>query len=359
MSRLFSLILVFVSFLAGAQHLEKVVFNSQTHNFGSIAEEAGPVTHEFRFKNTGTDSLLIAEVNASCGCTTPSWSKESIAPGDSGFVQAQYNPMNRPGPFNKNLTVTFSSIESPIQLFIRGNVTPSPGSVEEEFSNKIGGIRLKYQTFNMGKVLTTDEPSEKVFEVYNDSDTIITFLDRFEKPAHVQVRFEPQQVAPGEKAQLIVTYDAKSKNDFGFNSDNLTFYTDEPEGAQRKSVNLYATIEEYFPPMSSEELKTAPHMAVKDPMHDFEKVKPGDRVTTTFTLINTGQGTLEIRQVKGNCACIVATVDRMSLEPGETANVEVTFDATDRLGNQQKSVTVYSNDPMAPAQRMTVRAYVE
>ncbi len=156
---------------------------------------------------------------------------------------------------------------------------------------------------------------------------------------------------------MVVIYDARSKNDLGFSSDNLTFYTNEPEGAQRKSVNLYATIEEYFPPMTSEDLKVAPHLAIKEPMHDFDEIKPDVTVSTTFTLINSGQSTLKIRQVKGNCDCITAKSDRMSLDPGETATVTVTFNSTGRLGNQ-KSVTIYTNDPMAPAQRLTVRARV-
>ncbi len=359
MTRVFFLFFALVPFMVTGQHLDKIRFDAQAHDFGTISQENGPVTHEFSFVNITDNPIRITGVEASCGCTTPSWTSEPVAPGDSGFVQAQFNPYNRPGVFNKTLSVRFDAVGEPVTLFIRGKVNPAAGPVSEEYRHKIGGIRLKYATLNMGKVFTTDEPTEQKFSIYNDSDTVITFLENVEKPGHVGVTFEPVRIAPGETAEMVVRYDAKSKQDLGFSSDNITFFTDEPDGANHKSVNLYATIEEYFPPMSAEELKQAPHLSIKEPLYDFEDVKEGERVTTEFTIINSGQSTLNIRQVKGNCACVTAIVTKEDLAPGEAASVKVTFDASERKGNQQKSITIYSNDPMAPAQRMTIRARVE
>ncbi len=359
MSRFFLITWLFLPLALQAQYADKIQFESQRHDFGTIYEADGPVTHDFRFVNKGTDSLRITAVNASCGCTTPSWTQGVIAPGDSGFVQAQYNPNNRPGIFNKSLTVGFDGLPEMVNLFIQGKVIPTANSIAEEYRQKIGGIRLKYATLNMGKVFTTDQPTEKRFKVYNDSDSILVFQENVEKPAHVKVSFDPLQVEPGKTADMIVLYDAKAKNDLGFSSDNITFFTNEPDGASRKSVNLYATIEEYFPPMTAEELKTAPHLKIEEALHDFEKISEGERVTTEFTVSNSGQSPLVIRQVKGNCDCISSKIRKMTLKPGESTTVEVTFDATRRKGNQQKSVTIYSNDPTAPAQRMTIRARVD
>jgi len=359
MARFLIFLLCLLPVAAGAQHLEKISFVSQVHEFGTIHQEDGPVTHEFRFVNISGDSIRITGVEASCGCTTPSWSMEAIAPGDSGYVQARYNPYNRPGAFNKTLSVRFNTVEEPVTLFIRGKVTPESGPPSVEYRHSMGGIRLKYATLNMGKVFTTEEPTERRFPIYNDSDTIIAFSENVEKPAHVEVVFQPAQIGPGEVAEMVVSYDARSKNDLGFSSDNVTFFTDEPDGASPKSVNLYATIEEYFPPMTAEEMKKAPHLSIKEPLHDFNEIKEGVQVSTDFTITNSGQSDLTIRQVKGNCACVTASVSKNTLSPGETTSVKVTFDATRRKGNQQKSITIYSNDPTAPAQRMTIRARVE
>jgi hypothetical protein len=93
------LVVVFI-FLAGAikaQEKAKFSFEEETFDFGSIKEENGSVEHKFVFTNTGNAPLLIQGVKASCGCTTPAWSKEPIPPGEKGFVMAKYNPKNRPG----------------------------------------------------------------------------------------------------------------------------------------------------------------------------------------------------------------------------------------------------------------------
>ena len=54
-----------------------------SHDFGTIAE--GPeVTYYFEFTNTGKEPLIIQNVSASCGCTTPDWPKQPILPGKQG-----------------------------------------------------------------------------------------------------------------------------------------------------------------------------------------------------------------------------------------------------------------------------------
>src|SRR5437879_3781402 len=50
----------------------KMDFKEENYNFGEVPE--GPqVTHEFKFANTGKEPLILSNVHASCGCTTPSW----------------------------------------------------------------------------------------------------------------------------------------------------------------------------------------------------------------------------------------------------------------------------------------------
>ena len=95
-------------------------WDAATHDFGKI-KQGTPVTHEFKFTNTGKAPLIITNVQASCGCTTPSWTKEEVMPGGSGFIKATYNAA-AVGAFNKTITVT-ANIESGFaQLTIKGEV---------------------------------------------------------------------------------------------------------------------------------------------------------------------------------------------------------------------------------------------
>lgn len=99
-------------------------FEREVHDFGNMVEGVNAI-YEFEFTNTGKEPLIIQNVRASCGCTTPSWTKEPIAPGQKGKIKAAYNSQGRPGAFNKAITVT-SNAKTPTKvLYIKGNVEPA------------------------------------------------------------------------------------------------------------------------------------------------------------------------------------------------------------------------------------------
>ncbi len=101
------------------------LFESESHDFGTIPEGT-QATFEFKFTNTGKEPLIISNVQASCGCTTPKWTTEPIAPGKTGTVTASYNSSGRPGPFTKTVTVTSNAKSSPKALTITGVVEAKP-----------------------------------------------------------------------------------------------------------------------------------------------------------------------------------------------------------------------------------------
>lgn len=102
----------------------EITFKESTHDFGTVKQENGDVKTRFTFTNTGDEPLVIDGVRASCGCTTPSWTKEPVMPGKTGFIDAKYVSSTRPGPFNKSLMVTSNTSPAMTTLTIKGNVTP-------------------------------------------------------------------------------------------------------------------------------------------------------------------------------------------------------------------------------------------
>ncbi len=105
----------------------KMKFDKTEHSFGSLPQ-GKPVTYEFEFLNTGASPVEIESVKAACGCTTPDWTKEAIAPGQKGKVSAQYN-MAREGAFRKSVTVKTKEGETVI-LYISGEAVPANNSVD-------------------------------------------------------------------------------------------------------------------------------------------------------------------------------------------------------------------------------------
>ena len=105
-------------------------FEREVHDFGTIKEGA-QAEYVFKFTNTGKEPLVITNVQASCGCTTPKWTKEPVKPGESGSVTAIYNSKGRPGNFNKAVTITSNAKTAQKVLFIKGNVEPGSAGESE------------------------------------------------------------------------------------------------------------------------------------------------------------------------------------------------------------------------------------
>lgn len=100
-------------------------FKNEDHNFGNVPE--GPsVSYDFEFKNISAEPIILSNVQASCGCTTPTWPKEPIAPGKSGKITATYSTQGRPGGFNKTITVTSNAGTKVLK--ISGTVEKAPDS---------------------------------------------------------------------------------------------------------------------------------------------------------------------------------------------------------------------------------------
>ena len=117
---------------AGAGAADAMVFKTDVHDFGTLPE--GPAAdYEFVFTNTGKEPLVLDRVQASCGCTTPSYSKEPVMPGKTGTIKASYNTQGRPGPFTKSITA-FTNQGTKV-ITIKGTVEKGPeGSVPENNS---------------------------------------------------------------------------------------------------------------------------------------------------------------------------------------------------------------------------------
>ena len=93
------------------------------YDFGKIPQ-GKPVTHVFTFTNRGPVPLILETVQASCGCTTPEWSKDPVAAGVTSKITVGYNAMND-GPFEKFITITYNGTQNK-QVTIKGEVWKTP-----------------------------------------------------------------------------------------------------------------------------------------------------------------------------------------------------------------------------------------
>ncbi len=345
-----------ISEVAFGQLAEPLFFREKLHDFGNIKEADGPAVFEFVVTNKTTRPIKILSVKASCGCTTPGWTKDPIASGASGFVKASFDPKGRPGYFNKTLSVTTDWDGSALVLQIKGNVVnPSTENDPASFSVAKGNLHFKANSFNLDKVFINRESEPVSFLMRNPTKDSIHFLG-FIGPNYINVT-TPKVIAPFSVASIKVLFDGRMKGQYGFTSENVELKTDDKEMPE-KSFSVYATVEEYFPKLSDSELANAPVLALSANVVKFGNVKAGTILEREIKLTNTGKSDLTIRHAQTNCSCLTIIPGHRVLKPGEDTSIKISLNTTGRTGPQNKSVTIYSTDPQNPVQRITFTAGV-
>jgi len=269
--------------LMAQQKTANISWEKTSHDFGAFKEEAGPKTAVFNFTNTGSEPLIVTNVKASCGCTTPDWTKEPVQPGQKGFVKATYDPKNRPGKFDKSITVTTNTEQPTTILRISGDVTPREKTLEDFYPKAIGDLRLKTSHLAFVKVYNTKKAVDSIPIVnMGTTDLKLTFS---EIPAHITIKVVPEvlkgksgNAESGQKGNIIVTYDGTKQKDFGFIMDRVVMSLNGvPQTNDRISIS--ATVEEDFSYMSPEEKAKAPHMSFNSTEFDFGKIKTGEKAS--------------------------------------------------------------------------------
>ncbi len=87
-----------------------ITFDKKVHDFGDIVQ-GDKVEETFHFTNTGTEPLIITNVQVTCGCTTPKgWPRDPIAPGGKGELTVAFNSAGKMGRQNKVVTVVSNAV---------------------------------------------------------------------------------------------------------------------------------------------------------------------------------------------------------------------------------------------------------
>lgn len=81
----------------------RLTLDSDVVDYGTI-DQGGEPLRVVKFKNTGTEPLIISGAKGSCGCTVPNWPKEPIMPGETSQIEIRYDT-KRVGAINKTVTV--------------------------------------------------------------------------------------------------------------------------------------------------------------------------------------------------------------------------------------------------------------
>ncbi|RMG20608.1 MAG: DUF1573 domain-containing protein [Bacteroidetes bacterium] len=353
--RTLSLLLLFTSlfFFTYAQENPDVKFNEMTHDFGTI-KQGDPAEFVFKFTNTSKEILQLTQVKASCGCTTPSWTRDSVKPGAEGEISVKYNT-NRVGPFTKSVTVTYHPDKKPVVLYIRGKVEPTEPAVPAiSYKEVVGGLAFDKLSTNIG-TMDSDKEIKQVFQVKNISPIKIDFTDRFEVGPMFRVDIDRTSLTPGQTATITVSVLGRAFKEGGTFDEQIKLYTTEQEDAA-KVLRITGNIHKV---LSAEEKAALPNIEFATTSYEGGKVLEGEKVSYAFPFTNTGKQDLIIESVKASCGCTATAPKDKVIKPGQASEIVATFDSRGRRGRQSKSITVKTNDPDNPTTVLRFAVEVE
>ena len=111
-----------------SEKMPKITFAEKgIYDFGTLTE-GDTVEHVFAFTNTGEFPLIINNITASCGCTTPEWPREPVAPGAKSSVRVRFNSRGKSGEQNKTITIFANTDPSMTDLQFKAMVKPKADS---------------------------------------------------------------------------------------------------------------------------------------------------------------------------------------------------------------------------------------
>lgn len=178
----------------------RVAFAAETHDFGSVREGETART-VFTFTNAGTEAVTLTEVRASCGCTTPRYTTEPVAPGATGEIAVEYNSTGRPGPFDKTVTVVADGATP------RTTTLRITGTVAADFATsgaRQGSLAFDADVWDLAEV-PAGEAAQHAFRFQNTGTAPIRIRAVTPAVAGVEVVFPDRPIFAQDVAAIVVT----------------------------------------------------------------------------------------------------------------------------------------------------------
>jgi hypothetical protein len=322
-----------------------ISFEVKTHDFGKVNEEDGKITHVFDFTNKGITPLVVNKVQASCGCTTPTWTKEPIEPGKKGTITATYNPSGRPGPFTKTITVYSNASDEQVVLTIHGEVISKENGEKSAYPVVLGAIHSKAKVVQMNNV-DKGKIQSRVLEIKNTSNSSVKpTIENL--PAYISVSVTPETLKPNEEGKLTFSFSSKNCAQWGPVSDDVYISLNgQKKYSEEYKLTIVGNIIEDFSKLTLDQKRKAPILEIPVRSLNLGTMREGTKRVGKFKVNNKGQNALEIRRLINNNKELMVRPAKTKIAGGKSSSIFVSLNTRNLSeGDYKKSITVQTNDP--------------
>lgn len=334
-----------------------ITFEKTEHDFGKINEGDGRVSVDFVFKNEGMAPLILSNVRASCGCTTPAWTKEPVEPGQTGKITVTYNPNGRPGRFQKTVTITSNASEPTKKVSIKGEVIPKQAKPVNKYNLSVGALNMKTRLLDLGVI---KKGEEKVGELEytnlkaEDHNVELAIADPF-----LLAQVTLPTVKPNEVGKFVFALDTKKTRLYGpVDAVAYVVVDGKKDLSEAFKIIIKANIEEDFSGMSVEAKQNAPILEVEETI-ELGKVAAGKVQKFVLPIKNSGVNALEVHRVY--CADpTILTKAPKAIKSGKKGAAAIDINTKGmQAGAYSRELLIISNDYLNPRKKVTIKWTVE
>jgi hypothetical protein len=285
-----------------------------------VVNRGAKVEHRFEIRNEGDEELAIREVEPACGCTVAEYDR-TIAPGQTGTVQAVVDTSDFRGPIAKSVTVfTTDPDNAKFTLTIKANI-------KMQIESKPGYARM---------IVVQGEPTEPIRQWLWAPEgpalevTGVTSPYSFVEVSHRKATAEERK-AEGADSQWLVDVKVAQNAPVGPVAGNVLVKTNHP---RQKEVRI---------PVSG---FVRPVVSVKPRAADFGRVELAEPYSATLDLRNLGSGPISVLSASTDIAGVEAEVEEV--EAGKRYRVSVTLQPGMASGPFQGSIQIETSSELAP-----------
>jgi hypothetical protein len=234
---------------------------------------------------------------------------------------------------------------------------PHVKTLEDSFPQVSGSIRYENNYLNFGYLPNNNKDTFQLLSLVNSGNTPVTIKEVKSDAVYIYGKNLPVTIKPKQRIKFPIYYNASQNRDYGMIFDRIKLITDDKDTPE-KPVDVIADVHQFVPKLTDAEKEKAAKIVFATNTHDFGTIKQGERVNTDFKFTNKGKQELVIYKVKTTCGCTASEPEKSKLKPGESSNIKVSFDSSGKNGKDDKTITVYTNDPSNPEVALKISANI-
>ena len=339
-----TILLAFLGFLGLSAEIKWMEVD---HNFGAFNEDDGNVTCTFKMINLGPEPVAITAARATCGCTTPKYSRSTIMPGDTADISVSYNPTGRPGNFEKKVYVDLSDSDIPRQsLSIRGTVIGSANTLSKRFPADAGKLKFSNSSIAFGDIYKGK--GKNVFlKAYNASEKEIK-PEWINVPKYLRITTNNPVIKPGEQITYVFTANASESPLYGFVNDTVKMVPSPGENP----IDFYvmSMMLDDFSDMPVDKRLKAPLIQTSSESIDFGAYdSEAGPLKATIEITNKGDNPLLVRRAYSVDDGVRVAVSKKTIKKDKKGEISVTFDpSASKKDVLNGRLVIITNDPTGP-----------